>query len=215
MKIENEQGDNIVGERTNVTAVEMDGVPGGLQPSPESKKEQEQLGTKRMIKNSRLSRLSFRRLRVVVLDVLQTGLAAALLVESALAQTTATAAKAGAGTDGARPYLSSDTDKRAYDKHDLSGLWSPQPQDRGKETHGVHELVDGNPFENLHIFENLLRHQRFLGGPRTLLRRCDGKPTRDCSQASQCRLMQSEFHSVPNARFRSWLANRSLSGGAR
>ena len=42
MKIENEQGENIVGERTNVTAVEMDGVPGGLQPSPESKKEQEQ-----------------------------------------------------------------------------------------------------------------------------------------------------------------------------
>ena len=28
-----------------------------------------------------------------------------------------------------------------------------QSQGRGKETHGVHELVDGNPSENLHIFE--------------------------------------------------------------
>jgi len=32
MKIENEQGENIVGERANATAVDMDGVPGGLQP---------------------------------------------------------------------------------------------------------------------------------------------------------------------------------------
>jgi uncharacterized protein DUF6152 len=40
MKIENEQGENIVGQRTNVTGVDMDGVPGGLQPSPDSKKEE-------------------------------------------------------------------------------------------------------------------------------------------------------------------------------
>jgi hypothetical protein len=33
MKIENEKGENIVGERGNVTAVDLDGVPGGLQPS--------------------------------------------------------------------------------------------------------------------------------------------------------------------------------------
>ena len=33
MKIENEKGENIVGERGNVTAVDMDGVPGGLQPT--------------------------------------------------------------------------------------------------------------------------------------------------------------------------------------
>jgi hypothetical protein len=33
MKIENEQGENIVGTRTNATGVDMDGVPGGLQPS--------------------------------------------------------------------------------------------------------------------------------------------------------------------------------------
>ena len=32
MKIENEQGENIVGERGEMTAVDMDGVPGGLQP---------------------------------------------------------------------------------------------------------------------------------------------------------------------------------------
>ena len=32
MKIENEKGESIVGERSNVTAVDMDGVPGGLQP---------------------------------------------------------------------------------------------------------------------------------------------------------------------------------------
>ena len=32
MKIENEKGENIVGERGNVEAVDMDGVPGGLQP---------------------------------------------------------------------------------------------------------------------------------------------------------------------------------------
>jgi hypothetical protein len=40
MKIENEQGENIVGERSNVMAVDMDGVPGGLQPTAEDKKEQ-------------------------------------------------------------------------------------------------------------------------------------------------------------------------------
>lgn len=40
MKIENEQGENIVGVRSNVTGVDMDGVPGGLQPSPENKKEE-------------------------------------------------------------------------------------------------------------------------------------------------------------------------------
>ena len=33
MKIENEQGEGIVGMRTNVTGVDMDGVPGGVQPS--------------------------------------------------------------------------------------------------------------------------------------------------------------------------------------
>ena len=34
MKIENEKGENVVGERANVTAVDMEGVPGGLQPKP-------------------------------------------------------------------------------------------------------------------------------------------------------------------------------------
>jgi len=33
MKIENEQGENIVGERGEMTAVDKDGVPGGLQPA--------------------------------------------------------------------------------------------------------------------------------------------------------------------------------------
>jgi hypothetical protein len=37
MKIENEKGENIVGERANATAVDMDGVPGGLQPSADEK----------------------------------------------------------------------------------------------------------------------------------------------------------------------------------
>jgi hypothetical protein len=32
MKIENEKGENIVGERSDVKAVDMDGAPGGLQP---------------------------------------------------------------------------------------------------------------------------------------------------------------------------------------
>ena len=41
MKIENEKGENLVGERANLTGVDMDGVPGGLQPSPEDKKEAE------------------------------------------------------------------------------------------------------------------------------------------------------------------------------
>ena len=40
MKIENEKGENIVGERSNATGVDMDGVPGGLQPTGEDKKEQ-------------------------------------------------------------------------------------------------------------------------------------------------------------------------------
>jgi Family of unknown function (DUF6152) len=33
MKIENEHGESIVGERSNATGVDMDGVPGGLQPT--------------------------------------------------------------------------------------------------------------------------------------------------------------------------------------
>ena len=37
MKIENEKGENIVGERGNVTAVDMEGVPGGLQPTGKEK----------------------------------------------------------------------------------------------------------------------------------------------------------------------------------
>jgi hypothetical protein len=40
MKIENEKGENIVGERSNANGVDMDGVPGGLQPTGEDKKEQ-------------------------------------------------------------------------------------------------------------------------------------------------------------------------------
>ena len=39
MKLENEKGENIVGERDKVTSVDLEGVPGGLQPSPESIKE--------------------------------------------------------------------------------------------------------------------------------------------------------------------------------
>ena len=39
MKIENEKGENVVGERGDLTGVDMDGVPGGLQPSAEGKKE--------------------------------------------------------------------------------------------------------------------------------------------------------------------------------
>jgi hypothetical protein len=37
MKIENEKGENIVGERANLTGVDRDGVPGGLQPTGEDK----------------------------------------------------------------------------------------------------------------------------------------------------------------------------------
>jgi hypothetical protein len=37
MKIENEKGENIVGERAEAKAVDMDGVPGGLQPTGEDK----------------------------------------------------------------------------------------------------------------------------------------------------------------------------------
>lgn len=39
MKIENEKGENIVGLRGDLNAVDKDGVPGGLQPTPESKKQ--------------------------------------------------------------------------------------------------------------------------------------------------------------------------------
>jgi hypothetical protein len=34
MKLENEKGENIVGVRASVNSVDMDGVPGGLQPKP-------------------------------------------------------------------------------------------------------------------------------------------------------------------------------------
>lgn len=37
MKIENEKGESVVGERSNATGVDMDGVPGGLQPKPGDK----------------------------------------------------------------------------------------------------------------------------------------------------------------------------------
>jgi hypothetical protein len=39
MKIENEKGENIVGERADLTGVDRDGVPGGFQPTGEDKKE--------------------------------------------------------------------------------------------------------------------------------------------------------------------------------
>ena len=39
MKIENEKGENIVGERADLTGVDRDGVPGGSQPTGEDKKE--------------------------------------------------------------------------------------------------------------------------------------------------------------------------------
>ena len=38
MKIENEKGENIVGERGDLTGVDKDGVPGGLQPAQGEKK---------------------------------------------------------------------------------------------------------------------------------------------------------------------------------
>jgi hypothetical protein len=37
MKIENEKGESVVGERTNATGVDMDGIAGGLQPKPGDK----------------------------------------------------------------------------------------------------------------------------------------------------------------------------------
>jgi hypothetical protein len=37
MKIENDKGENIVGDRSDVKAVDLDGVPGGLQPTGEKK----------------------------------------------------------------------------------------------------------------------------------------------------------------------------------
>jgi hypothetical protein len=37
MKIENEQGESIVGDRADVKAVDLDGVPNGLQPTGEKK----------------------------------------------------------------------------------------------------------------------------------------------------------------------------------
>ena len=37
MKIENAQGENIVGDRADVKAVDLEGVPGGLQPTGEKK----------------------------------------------------------------------------------------------------------------------------------------------------------------------------------
>jgi hypothetical protein len=37
MKIESEQGENIVGDRSDVKAVDLDGVPNGLQPAGEKK----------------------------------------------------------------------------------------------------------------------------------------------------------------------------------
>jgi len=37
LKLENEKGENIVGNRGETQAVDMDGVPGGLQPSADVK----------------------------------------------------------------------------------------------------------------------------------------------------------------------------------
>jgi len=38
VKIENEKGENIVGERVNMTGVDKDGIPGGLQPTGDDTK---------------------------------------------------------------------------------------------------------------------------------------------------------------------------------
>ena len=47
-----------------------------------------------------------------------------VLTPSGMAQNAA----ANAGGNAANPYTSSDTDKSAFDKHDLSGLWSRNSQ---------------------------------------------------------------------------------------
>jgi hypothetical protein len=72
---------------------------------------------------SGLARLTGRAVKALALAALP----AALLVQIAVAQNTAAVAKAGNGADGVNPYPSSDTDKRPYDKHDFSGLWSRNP----------------------------------------------------------------------------------------
>ena len=72
---------------------------------------------------SGLARLTGRAVKALALAALP----AALLVQSAVAQNTAAVAKAGNGADGVNQYPSSDTDKRPYDKHDFSGLWSRNP----------------------------------------------------------------------------------------
>jgi hypothetical protein len=55
-------------------------------------------------------------------------LALVLIGPNALAQNTAASVNRAPSADGASPYPSSDTDKRPYDKHDLSGLWSRNSQ---------------------------------------------------------------------------------------
>ena len=57
-----------------------------------------------------------------------TALALVLIGPNALAQNTAAPANRVPSAAAAGPYASSDTDKRPYDKHDLSGLWSRNSQ---------------------------------------------------------------------------------------
>jgi hypothetical protein len=72
-------------------------------------------------------RLPFRAAQRRVFHLLLTAVPAALLIPGAVAQNTAPAARAGAPSDSLSPYPSSDTDKRPFDKHDFSGLWSRNP----------------------------------------------------------------------------------------
>jgi hypothetical protein len=72
-----------------------------------------------MTRNSRFSNLFVR--------VVLAALPAAVLLQSATAQTPAPAGRGRGNTPAGDPYASSDKDTRPYDKHDFSGLWSRNP----------------------------------------------------------------------------------------
>src|SRR5262249_41910057 len=44
----------------------------------------------------------------------------------------------------------------------LVAIRTVELQSSGHDSHGLHEIVDGNSFESLNVFEDLFRHERPL-----------------------------------------------------
>src|SRR5262245_64647500 len=106
-----------------------------------------------------------------------------------------------------------------------------QPQRCSEESHRIHELIDGNSFEDLHILEDLFGHERFLCGLlcnplreslrllhgllSCLLRRCchahDRRDDSEDDSAAELHVCSLLYRTTPPAGSRTRLLNWSTS----